>query len=301
MISIIIPARNEEKNISNLFESLKKVPGIKNCEILVVDGKSTDKTVDISKKYGAKVIMQEKLGISNARNLGWKFAKGDILVFLEADYAEIDKDFLEKVKQHIAKSKADAWRPNVIPRAENWIQKALKVQIELATRRQKAHAFPSIFKKEVLEKTGGWDESIGIAEDRELPGRIKTAGFKVEFIKDAIIYGNPVDSLNLLFKEGRWYGRHVTRYFAKTKDFVMLGGLLLYASFVPLAILSLLSKYFTLLLALALFGLFIYALKGLLVTKSPYALLIVPVNIVRGFGELVGLLESPFVKQKGKL
>jgi cellulose synthase/poly-beta-1,6-N-acetylglucosamine synthase-like glycosyltransferase len=298
--SIILPVRNEENNIGKMLKSLHDAPGLKKCNLLIVDGKSSDKTVEIAKSYGARVIVQEKLGISNARNLGWQHAEGQILIFLEAD-AEVDKNFITNIIKYTQKSKADAWRPNIIPKAHNWIQKALKVQVELATRRQRAETFPTIFRKEVLEKTGGWDESIGIAEDRELPTRIKAAGFKTALIKEAVVFAKPVDSFRALFKEGRWYGRHVLQYFAKTKDFVMLGGLLLYASFVPLTILSLLSKYFTLILALALFVLFVYALKGLVVTKSPYALLIVPVNIVRGFGELVGLLESPFVKQKGKL
>ena len=54
-ISVIIPARNEEKNLENLFNSLKNQTTILE-EVILVDNDSTDKTPDIGKKYNAKAI-----------------------------------------------------------------------------------------------------------------------------------------------------------------------------------------------------------------------------------------------------
>lgn len=88
-ISIIIPARNEEKNLENLFNSLNnQTAGVK--EVILVDDNSTDKTPDIGRKYNAKVISLNNLpagwvGKSWACHNGARAASGDYLLFLDAD------------------------------------------------------------------------------------------------------------------------------------------------------------------------------------------------------------------------
>ncbi|MEK6932746.1 MAG: glycosyltransferase [Nanoarchaeota archaeon] len=79
MISVIIPAYNEEKYIE---KTLKLIP--KNIEVIVVCNNCSDKTQKISKKY-AKTYSIRSQGVSLARNYGGKKAKGDLLVFLDAD------------------------------------------------------------------------------------------------------------------------------------------------------------------------------------------------------------------------
>lgn len=88
-ISIIIPARNEEKNLKNLFNSLDKQT-IKVKEIIMVDDNSTDATPDIGRKYNAKVISLKSLpegwvGKSWACHNGAEAATGNYFLFLDAD------------------------------------------------------------------------------------------------------------------------------------------------------------------------------------------------------------------------
>ena len=298
-MSVIIPTRNEEKNLPELLESLKNQTYKKKFEIIIVDGKSTDRTREIAKAYGCKVFVQKKLGIANARNLGWKKARGDILAFLEADH-KVNKEFIKEVEKSFKNEEVKCARPIVIPVRKNWIQKALAVQIELTTRRQKAWEFPTIFRKEVLESTGGWDESIDFAEDREFPTRIKKAGYKSVLIKKAIVYAKPVDNFWKLFKQGRWYGRNIFSYLKKTMDWVTFGGVLIYSSFFPLLFLGILHKFFLFLFILNFLIIFLYSLRGFLLTKNLYAFGMIPVNIVRGAGELIGMIES-IKKKKGKV
>jgi cellulose synthase/poly-beta-1,6-N-acetylglucosamine synthase-like glycosyltransferase len=299
MISIIIPARNEEKNIEDVLGSIKKNKYKKKYEIIVIDGKSNDKTREIAKKFGSRIIIQKKLGISNARNLGWKYAKGNILIFIEADH-RVSPKFLDAIDKMFQNKNVICGRNEVKVIKKNWIQKALAVQIELATKRQKAWEFPNVFRKEVLKKTGGWDENIDFAEDRELPTRIKKLGYNTVVIKDAILYAKPVDSLSKLLRQGRWYGRNIFSYFNKTRDFVTLFGVFAYSAFIPLLILSPTSFILSVLLAFDFFIFLAYVLKGFVETKSKYAILMIPINIVRGFGELIGMIES-FRGGKGKL
>jgi glycosyltransferase involved in cell wall biosynthesis len=87
-LSVIVPTRNEEKRLPNLLKSLSN-QSFTNYEIIVVDNNSTDKTILIAKNFAADVIRVKdaikKGGIAYLRNLGGYFAKGDILVFTEAD------------------------------------------------------------------------------------------------------------------------------------------------------------------------------------------------------------------------
>ena len=94
LISVIIPARNEEKNIGECIESVL-IQKYKNLEIIVVDDSSQDKTFEIAKKYAEKdrrikLIKIDRLpegwlGKNYACYTGYKNAKGEVLLFLDAD------------------------------------------------------------------------------------------------------------------------------------------------------------------------------------------------------------------------
>ncbi len=81
MISVIIPILNEAKILEKTLTHLQ--PQLENHELIIVDGGSTDESVQIAEKYG-KVIFSER-GRAKQLNAGAAAAKGDILVFLHAD------------------------------------------------------------------------------------------------------------------------------------------------------------------------------------------------------------------------
>ncbi len=87
MISIIIPTKNEESVIEKTLTSLKNNLSLPH-EIIVTDGASTDKTVEIAKKYADKVVEHagpERQTIAAGRNAGAAVAAGDFLAFMDAD------------------------------------------------------------------------------------------------------------------------------------------------------------------------------------------------------------------------
>ncbi len=85
MISVIIPAYNEEEYIGECLSALKNCK-TNDYEIIIVDGKSTDRTVEICRSYTDRIIIEEeKEGIGPARNKGAAQAKGEIVAFLDAD------------------------------------------------------------------------------------------------------------------------------------------------------------------------------------------------------------------------
>lgn len=82
MISIVIPALNEEKGIGKVIDS---IPKMKDTEILVIDGNSSDNTVKIARKKGARVIIEKRKGYGRAYKTGFINAKGNVIVTLDAD------------------------------------------------------------------------------------------------------------------------------------------------------------------------------------------------------------------------
>ncbi|MCX6718841.1 MAG: glycosyltransferase [Candidatus Taylorbacteria bacterium] len=97
MISIIIPTLNEEKVLGKTIQGLNRltIPH----EIIISDGKSTDKTREIAKQNGAKVVEYtgtKRQTISEGRNAGAVAASGEYLAFMDADCSMKDPDALFK-------------------------------------------------------------------------------------------------------------------------------------------------------------------------------------------------------------
>jgi glycosyltransferase involved in cell wall biosynthesis len=79
-ISIVIPTLNEGKNLARVLKNIPKSVD----EVIVVDGYSTDNTVKIAKKFGAKVIFDD-IGKGSALRKGMMAAKGDVIITMDAD------------------------------------------------------------------------------------------------------------------------------------------------------------------------------------------------------------------------
>jgi glycosyltransferase involved in cell wall biosynthesis len=84
-ISVIIPALNEAQSIATVLDA---IPAQNLAEILVVDGGSTDGTPRIAEMSGARVVHEPRRGYGQACYTGAMEAKGEILVFLDADGAD---------------------------------------------------------------------------------------------------------------------------------------------------------------------------------------------------------------------
>jgi len=99
MISIIVPAYNEEKRIENTLKRIKKVSVAK--EIIVIDDGSKDKTAAKAGKYAKVIRHTVNKGKGAAMRAGARAAKGDILVFIDASQFEPEEipGLLERMKK----------------------------------------------------------------------------------------------------------------------------------------------------------------------------------------------------------
>ena len=94
MISIVIPTFNEEKVIESTLRTIASTLTLPH-EIIVSDGGSSDRTVELAKKYTAAVVVFSEPGrqtIAQGRNDGARIARGDFLTFLDADCVIPDPD-----------------------------------------------------------------------------------------------------------------------------------------------------------------------------------------------------------------
>jgi dolichol-phosphate mannosyltransferase len=101
-ISVVIPALNEEKTITEVIEGCKPYAD----ELIVVDGHSRDRTREVSEEHGAKVILDNKKGKGEAIRHVIGFVTGDIIVFIDADGSHDPHD-IPKLVEPIVKEEAD--------------------------------------------------------------------------------------------------------------------------------------------------------------------------------------------------
>lgn len=172
MLSIIIPAKNEERYLTKLLDSIKK-QDYKDYEVIVADAGSKDKTKEIARKAGCRLV---KGGLpSVGRNNGAKYAKGDLLLFLDSDVM-LPKDFL---KENVAEFKrrglgiATCFQ---IPDSNNILDKIyFKVADFLLVLGSffypGAYGFCIFTKKDVFNKIKGFDPEIKLFEDHDYAER----------------------------------------------------------------------------------------------------------------------------------
>jgi glycosyltransferase involved in cell wall biosynthesis len=104
-VSVVVPAKNEEENIGMVLDDLNTAisKSNKEFEVIVVNDHSRDKTAEIAKKKGARVIDNPgRSGKGNTLQLGFKQATGDVLVMMDADYSHRPEDlplFLSAIEE----------------------------------------------------------------------------------------------------------------------------------------------------------------------------------------------------------
>lgn len=103
LISVVIPACNEERDIRECLQSLKKQT-YSNIEIIIADNASTDNTAKIAKQEGAIVVYEAMPGVCAARQKGTERAKGTIIVSTDADTV-FSPDWIQKIADTFQKDK----------------------------------------------------------------------------------------------------------------------------------------------------------------------------------------------------
>jgi len=213
-ISVIIPAYNEDKYIQSCIGSLLAQSHLP-LEIIVVDDGSKDRTRSrvskiATKKSNIKLLKQAHKGPGAARNLGASKAKGEILVYVDADM-EFDKDFLKNIVSPIetGKSKGTFSKDELVKNWDNPWARAWNYNLGLKTQQiipknfpDKSPVFRAILKSE-FDRVGGFDENRGYDDDWTLSEKL---GYQATVAPNAIYYHYNPDTLSETFRQARWRG-----------------------------------------------------------------------------------------------
>ena len=189
--SIIVPALNESKYINKTLKSLRK-QSFKDFEIIVKDGKSEDKTVEIAKKFADKVISKRDYSVSDARNEGVKYARGNILVFIDAD-TRLPTYTLEEFANLMRDVKVFGGSCRKVPEGGYFLDRLLYEFVNISTFLSShlgiggAHGNCMVIRKEVFRKAGGFNPRIKVAEEQELVRRARKFGRFVFLLKAQVI------------------------------------------------------------------------------------------------------------------
>ena len=183
MLSIIIPALNEEKYLPLLLKEIKKQNFAGDLEIIVADASSEDKTVEIAKNYGCKIVQG---GLpARGRNEGAKIAQGDIFLFMDADNIYLPENFLKNLLEEFEKRKLDVASFPIYPNGNGFDKFAYKIYNSFVWSIQRFSAYATnsvLVRKYIHQKIGGFDEEIKIAEDHFYAKTARKFG-KFGFIK----------------------------------------------------------------------------------------------------------------------
>ncbi|HJN56783.1 MAG: glycosyltransferase [Candidatus Woesearchaeota archaeon] len=188
MLSIIIPTLNEEKYLLGLLNSLKKQTYM-DFEVIIADNNSKDRTKQIAKKHGCKIVKGGLPG--TARNNGAKKSKGDILLFIDSDCI-IKKNFLEKSLSQINKKSTDIAGCMIKPIngkiSDNlafWIYNFWIYFTQFYYANASGHGI--FIRKKLHDKINGFNESIRLSEDMDYCKRASRNG-KFRILKGIRVY-----------------------------------------------------------------------------------------------------------------
>lgn len=183
MISVIIPTLNEEDNIGRCIE------GILNegcdCEIIVADGGSTDKTVESVKRYPGVSFIQSQRGRGKQMNRGSSAASGDVLLFLHADTI-LEKGWTAEIISVLEDTSISGGAFTFSILSLLWKYRLVEAWVKLRCR---LYSLPygdqAIFvRKSAFDLLGGY-KNIPLMEDVDFIGRLKKLGTIVILNKKA--------------------------------------------------------------------------------------------------------------------
>lgn len=202
-ISIIIPIYNEEKTIEKLLQGLEPLKG--RCEILFVNGGSTDRTVDtIGDKYP---VYHSPKGRAKQMNYGAKISTGDVLFFLHCD-SEVPATALEEIEKVMENHRAGCF--GIAFHSCHFFMFTCRVISNHRIKDRKVmFGDQGIFIKRELFFDVGMFPDIPIMEDYQFSLTLKEMGIKLGMTKHRIytstrrFEGNTIDKLRIMWKMNR--------------------------------------------------------------------------------------------------
>jgi glycosyltransferase len=193
-ISIITVVWNNKETIKDAIESVLNQT-YENIEYIVVDGGSSDGTVDIVKSYGnriSKFVSEKDKGIYDGLNKGIALATGDVVAFLHSDDLYESDNIIAFVAKEFENGDLDGVYGDLVYTSKNDTSKVLRYwkskDFESSLLKKGwMPAHPTLFlKRDVYEKFGGFDLGFKIAGDYDFMLRILSSGIKAKYVPQVL-------------------------------------------------------------------------------------------------------------------
>jgi len=209
-VSIIIPAKNEEKYIRKCLGSLKELDYPGDCyEVIVVDNGSVDNTENIVRSFGFTVFRRPDLTIAGLRNFGAEMAIGDVLAFVDADVV-VSPEWLRNGVAALMEDKVGcAGCSPEIPDESTWVQRVWSLQSRSKPEkfeREWIATMNLLVWKKCFDEIQGFNVSLRTCEDVDFGYRLRSY-YRIVNDKTirAVHYGE-AETLFQLFKKESWRG-----------------------------------------------------------------------------------------------
>ena len=232
LVSIIIPARNEEKSIGRAIKSMA-IQRYPRKEIIVMDNASTDRTAELARNFGGKVIVNEKnIGYVKSVNKGIKLAKGSYIIILHSDHFTHDKEWINKMIEPLSDKKIGAVISQRVNKHRTRMNFAERLFDSLAETEWNNTGKPKeisvlrekcdIYRKNVIKKLGYFDEDSypNGGDDIDMTVRMRNAGYKIVLSHNAFVehtFSSSQNSMLTVFKKCIQMGKAGTTIYKRYK------------------------------------------------------------------------------------
>ena len=228
MISLISTVLNVAKNLEGLLFDIKNQT-LKPEEVIVVDGGSTDGTIEVL-QGNVNLEVHQGVGRSEGRNIAIAKAKSEFIAVCDGG-TRLEQTWLENITKPLTEdSSVDVVSGFFKPDVANFFQKCLAAAtIPILDEIEEDKFLPSsrsiAFRKSAWAAVSGYPNWLPICEDLVFDIKLKNAGFKFKFEKDAVVSWRPHSSTTKFFKQyflyakgdgyaKLWLVRHIIRYIA---------------------------------------------------------------------------------------
>ncbi|MBI5652671.1 MAG: glycosyltransferase family 2 protein [Chloroflexi bacterium] len=194
-VSVIVPAFNAAATLAECLAALQTQTRAPD-EIIVVDDGSTDRTAELARASGARVLQQPNRGPAAARNLGAQNARGDLILFTDADCAP-SPDWIAQMIAPFADAQVIATKGTYRTRQRELIARLTQLEFEMRYERMARLAridfvdsYAAAYRREIFLQAGGFDATFPVpsAEDVDLAFRLARRGCFMRFAPDAWVW-----------------------------------------------------------------------------------------------------------------
>lgn len=229
-VSIMIPAHNEESVIAHTVENIRNLT-YKNIEIILIDDRSEDNTLEVIKSLADKFDNVKYLsrkkdafpGKSAVLNDALVIAQGEAILVFDAD-ATVEPDFLSKLIPNLEPEDVGAVQArkvirnsdtNILTKCQNneyTLDTYLQVGRDAIKGAVELRGNGELIKRKALEDIGGWN-NYTITDDLDMSTRLHIKGWDVRYCLDAKVYEEGVCYIIPLFRQRRrWLEGTIRRY-----------------------------------------------------------------------------------------